>query len=156
MKAWTQITKTDVKREPWKELPLTTTGAVQQHFCEHMSSSDTQLLLLHVLPTSSLSTPCGGSISQELEAEGCGLGRRWKNAISSLSLDPLRSVGLYISSSTVSRCLQLLIATALHHRPSTAQLQHLFRWLAKKKNLNKNLCRCDRRYTSLSVQRSEL
>lgn len=30
--------KTDVKREPWKELPLRTTDAMQQQFCEHMSS----------------------------------------------------------------------------------------------------------------------
>lgn len=46
---------------------------------------------------------------------------RWKNAISSLSLDPLE-VGIYISSSTVNSCLQLLLSTTLHHRLSTVHI----------------------------------
>lgn len=101
---------------------MRTTHAVPQQFSEHMSLSCCFCTL----------SPLPAHPRWELGAEGCGVGQRWKNAISSLSLDPLWSVCLSISSSTVSRRLQLLVAAALHHRRSAAQMQHLFRWLALK------------------------
>lgn len=118
-----------------------------------MSLSTPQLLFLHFLSSSSPWTPCGGSMKPGGGGggeEGWVSGRRWKNAISSLSLEPLRNFGLYNSSSTVSSRLQLLITTTLHQRLSTVHMQHLFRWLAAEPR------GCDGSYLTAGAQRSAL
>lgn len=116
--------KRTLERTAFEELKQTDVQSCVLNLC----LNTIQQLLLHFFFILSLWTPCGGSIRP-----GGGRGVMKMEECNLLTEPgPPPEFWIYISSSTVSSRLQLLITTTLHHRLSTVPTQHLFRWTCLK------------------------